>query len=61
MEGKFNIDGFKGIFTSQPIGIPDTKMGNARREEEMSIRREVMPCRENRYPPYLRWKGIWEV
>ena len=29
MEGKFNIDGLKGIFTSQPIGIPDGKMGNA--------------------------------
>jgi hypothetical protein len=30
MEGKFNIDGLKGIFTSQPTGIPDRKMGNAR-------------------------------
>ena len=30
IEGKFNIDGLKGIFTSQPTGIPDRKMGNAR-------------------------------
>ena len=29
MEGKFNIDGLKGIFTSKPIGIPDGKNGNA--------------------------------
>ena len=28
----FNIDGLKGIFTSHPIGIPDGKMGNVRRE-----------------------------
>ena len=27
MEGKFNIDGLKGIFTPQPTCIPDGKMG----------------------------------
>lgn len=31
MEGKFNIDGLKGIFSSLPTGIPDGKNGNAYR------------------------------
>ena len=53
---------------------PSGREGNLRREEENLCReggifvwREGMLCRdegnlrlENRCPPYLRWKGIWE-
>ena len=46
MEGKFNIDGLKGIFSSQPTGIPDRKMGNARgtRHQHPRIPQQINPC-----------------
>lgn len=51
MEGKFNIDSLKGIFSSQPIGIPDRKMGNACRGEGGDTEMPEAPAASTPSPP----------
>ena len=63
IEGKFNIDGLKGIFTSQPTGIPDRKMGNARgtRCQHLIPHSKSIPAPDRQLIPQPVWNAFPET